>query len=182
MGAYGTKEFRKQNDVHEEYKNEAIAILRRHGIRVADMEDSFGYKAHGMHFLISREGTAAKTVRLITDSRISKTGNFFIEIAHHRYEDESKTGDYHYEKGWFLDDNVDVLLVYDFMNRVLYGLNMPVLQYSIDTSNITFKPNRIDKNCDTAFKLISLDQCKSIGAYHFTWHGPIPKTGRGSQT
>lgn len=152
-----------------------MSILRQHGAHVADMEDSFGYKVEGTHFLVSRECGSTKTVRLITDSRISTTGNFFIEVAHHRYKDETKQGKYQYEKGWFLKDTADILMVYDCVQKILYGLNFRALQYNIQTTNIPFKPNRIDKNCDTAFRLISLRKCKQMGAIYFRWSGIIPK-------
>lgn len=84
----------QQNKVHENHKTDAIAILRNHGLRVADIEDSFGYKKAGNHFLVSRECGNVKTVRLIADTQIGRTGNFFIEIEHHRYNDESKEGTY----------------------------------------------------------------------------------------
>lgn len=162
----------QQNKVHENHKTDAIAILRNHGLRVADIEDSFGYKKAGNHFLVSRECGNVKTVRLIADTQIGRTGNFFIEIEHHRYNDESKEGTYRTEKGWFLEDSADILMIYDVLNRVLYGLSMPALQYGVDTSKGTFKPNRIDKNCMTCFKLVSLKQCRNMGAFYFKWSSP----------
>lgn len=166
----------RQNEIHQSYKSEVVSILRSHGIHVADMEDSFGYKKAGNHFLVSRECGSVKTVRLITDKQIGRTGNFFIEIEHHRYSDESKTGPFRVEKGWFLDDSVDVLFVYDVLNHILYGLSMPALQYGVDISKGSFKPNRIDKNCMTSFKLVSLKQCRNMGAFLFKWSNPTARS------
>lgn len=167
----------RQNEVHQNYKSEVVEILRLHGIHVADMEDSFGYKKVGNHFLVSKECGSVKTVRLIADKQIGRTGNFFIEIEHHRYENERKTGSYRVETGWFLDDSVDVLFVYDVLNRILYGLSMPALQYGVDISKGSFKPNRIDTNCMTSFKLVSLKQCRDMGAFLFKWSYPATRRG-----
>lgn len=164
-----------QNEVHQSYKSEVVTILRSHGIHVADMEDSFGYKKIGNHFLVSKECGSVKAVRLIADKQIGRTGNFFIEIEHHRYKNENKTGSFKVEKGWFLDDSIDVLFVYDVLNHLLYGLSMPALQYGVDISKESFKPNRIDKNCMTSFKLVSLKQCRDMGAFLFKWSYPAAR-------
>lgn len=168
MPTYG-KEFQQQYKIHQENKDAALDILKQHGVHV-NTEWDIGEISHSSaKFYIRKECGHSLLARLVTDGRIANTGKVLLELGHKRYKTSNREDEPTLEPGWFMEQDTDVLLVYDFRADILYGFDLNMLRSLVSTDNPKFVQNSIDPNCDTAKVLKSIEWCKKNNAFFFQW-------------
>lgn len=140
--------FTIQNNIGKDGEKDFLDYCKKRNLKVKDVSDIKEYQNIDVDFIINGYYTELKT-----DNLIDKTGNFPIELIHHR-----KSGD---RKGWFFYTQAKYVIRYSKKSNKLYVLYFDKCKDYI--SNLDKKVkwfDKMDNNYVTGLLLNVKDLCR----------------------
>jgi hypothetical protein len=137
--------FSRDLEMGNRYCNGYIQYLREKypDANIVNLSDNKEYQSKDIDFSIERE-FSFKLVEFKADTKISKTGNLYLEIVSSLLSGT---------KGWFLYCEADVLVYMDTVNLLLYKIDRMELKKLIINEMNTFKVtkamtyNKVNNSC-----------------------------------